>query len=184
MLALPGAAYLYQGEELGLPDSTDMDDSFRQDPAFHRTGGGELGRDGCRVPMPWVKDAPAFGFGSAADTWLPQPPIYGDYAVDQQEGVAGSTFELYRTLLAVRREHRLGAGSFSWLQDYAGLPAYEKVVGCVIAGRDGARVGVVANLGEAALTLPTGARVLLTSDDLTPDGLLPTDTTAWVLLAG
>ena len=184
MLALPGAAYLYQGEELGLPESTDMDDAFRQDPAFHRTGGGELGRDGCRVPMPWVKGAPAFGFGSMTDTWLPQPPIYGDYAVDQQKGVAGSTLELYRTLLAIRREHRLGAGSFSWLEEYAGHPPYEMVVGFVNVGGDDAPVGVVANLSEAAVALPAGARVLVASDHLTADGLLPTDTTAWVLLTG
>ncbi len=184
MLALPGAAYLYQGEELGLPDSTDMPDAFRQDPAFHRTGGGELGRDGCRVPMPWVKDAPAFGFGSTGGTWLPQPPIYGDYAVDQQEGVAGSTLELYRTLLAIRRQHRLGAGTFTWLEDYAGHPAYDEVVGFVTTGGDGARVGVVSNLGAEPVALPTGGRVLVASGDLTTEGRLPTDTTAWVLLTG
>ncbi|WP_295697483.1 glycoside hydrolase family 13 protein [Lapillicoccus sp.] len=184
MLALPGAAYLYQGEELGLPDSTDMPDAFRQDPAFHRTGGGELGRDGCRVPMPWAKDAPAFGFGSTGGTWLPQPPIYGDYAVDQQEGVAGSTLELYRTLLAIRRQHRLGAGTFTWLEDYAGHPAYDEVVGFVTTGGDGARVGVVSNLGAEPVALPTGGRVLVASGDLTTEGRLPTDTTAWVLLTG
>ena len=109
MLALPGA-YLYQGEELGLPDSTDMPHEFRQDPAFRRTNGEEVGRDGCRVPMPWAKDAPSFGFGPTESSWLLQPAVYGDHAVDQQEGVEGSTLELYRALLAARRERHLGTG--------------------------------------------------------------------------
>ena len=110
MLALPGGAYLYQGEELGLPDSTDMPGEFRQDPTFLRTKGKEIGRDGCRVPMPWEKDAPSFGFGPTDQTWLPQPAIYGDYAVDQQDGVDGSTLELYRALLRTRRDRALGTG--------------------------------------------------------------------------
>src|SRR4029453_9281174 len=74
ILALPRGASLYQGEELGLPESTDMPARFRQDPTFLRTNGKEIGRDGCRVPMPWVKDAPSFGFGPSDQTWLPQPP--------------------------------------------------------------------------------------------------------------
>ena len=113
MLALPGGAYIYQGEELGLPDSTDMPDEFRQDPTFARTGGEETGRDGCRVPIPWSADGPSLGFGPSASTWLPQPGVYAEYAVDRQEGVAGSTLELYRSLLAARRELSLGTGSLT-----------------------------------------------------------------------
>ena len=63
MLGLPGGAYLYQGEELGLPDSVDLPDELRQDPVYIFSQGREKGRDGCRIPMPWVKDAPSLGFG-------------------------------------------------------------------------------------------------------------------------
>src|SRR5690606_21036895 len=76
MLALPGSAYVYQGEELGLPEHTTLDDSLRQDPAWFRTGHTEAGRDGCRVPMPWESEAPGLGFGPTGATWLPQPESY------------------------------------------------------------------------------------------------------------
>jgi alpha-glucosidase len=176
MLALPGGAYLYQGEELGLPESTDMPDEFREDPTFARTGGTELGRDGCRVPIPWVGDAPSFGFGPSAATWLPQPQIYGDYAVDRQQGVAGSTLELYRTLLAQRRRLGLGRASLAIVHGYGA-----DVVALECVGPDGARVLVVANLGEAPVSLPGEAKVIVSSEPLA-DGLVPTDTTVWALL--
>ena len=53
MLALPGSAYLYQGEELGLPEATELPDEVRQDPTWEKSGHTSRGRDGCRVPMPW-----------------------------------------------------------------------------------------------------------------------------------
>ena len=56
-LGLPGCVYLYAGEELGLPEVLDLPDEARQDPIFARTGGAEIGRDGCRVPLPWTDDA-------------------------------------------------------------------------------------------------------------------------------
>lgn len=176
MLALPGGAYLYQGEELGLPDSTTMPDEVRQDPTFARTGGEELGRDGCRVPIPWVKDAPGFGFGPRAATWLPQPEVYGDYAVDQQRGVAGSTLELYRTLLAQRAQLGLGRASLALVTGYAA-----DVVALEAVGPDGAEVLVVANLGPEPVQLPEGAEVLVASGPLV-DGAVPTDTTVWARL--
>ena len=118
MLGLPGAAYLYQGEELGLPDATDLPDEVRQDPAFVRTGGEHTGRDGCRIPFPWSASGPSLGFGPTAATWLPQPAAYRELAVDRQEGVPGSTLELYRHLLGLRREHAVGTGSLEWLDAY------------------------------------------------------------------
>ncbi|WP_347355004.1 glycoside hydrolase family 13 protein [Intrasporangium sp.] len=174
MLALPGGAYLYQGEELGLPESTAMPDSSRQDPTYLRSGGAELGRDGCRVPMPWLRDAPGFGFGPSAHTWLPQPEVYGDYAVDQQLRVAGSTLELYRTLLRLRRELGLGRGSLALVEGYAA-----HVVALESTGPEGARVLVVANLGADPVRLPEGAAVLVASGPLGPGGAVPTDTTVW-----
>nr|WP_175499491.1 glycoside hydrolase family 13 protein [Cellulomonas marina] len=116
LLGLPGSAYLYQGEELGLPDHTALDPAVRQDPAFFRTGGEELGRDGCRVPLPWSVEAPAAGFSPTGLSWLPQPEGWGGYAAEAQRGVEGSTFEMYRAALRVRRELRLGEGGLRWAE--------------------------------------------------------------------
>ncbi len=178
MLALPGGAYLYQGEELGLPEATELPDEVRQDPSFHRTGGEDTGRDGCRVPVPWVKDAPSFGFGPSERTWLPQPASYGDYAVDQQDGVAGSTLELYRSLLASRRADRMGHGALS-----RHPLASDDVVAYVNGSADGARnTLVVVNLGEEPVALPSGAEVIIASGPLTDDGTVPLDTAVWARL--
>jgi alpha-glucosidase len=173
MLALPGGAYLYQGEELGLPESTDMPGEFRQDPTFLRSGGKEIGRDGCRVPIPWKKDAPSFGFGPSDQTWLPQPAIYGDYAVDQQDGVAGATLELYRDLLRIRRERDLGTGGLQFAEGFG-----DDVIALVNTGQ-GQDTLVVTNFGPDPVALPDGAGVVVASGPLTDDGLVPTDTTVW-----
>ncbi|MEO7447959.1 MAG: glycoside hydrolase family 13 protein [Humibacillus sp.] len=173
MLALPGSAYIYQGEELGLPDSTDMPDSFRQDPTFARTAGAETGRDGCRVPMPWVADAPSLGFGPGEASWLPQPAAYGDYAVDRQDGAPDSTLELYRTMLHQRRLLGLGSGSLTSVEGYA---ADVLALSNGSASRD--RILVVTNFGAAAIELPESAEVILSSAAL-EDGRVPQDTTVW-----
>ena len=114
MLGLPGASYLYQGEELGLPEHTTIEPKHRQDPTFERTGGVRVGRDGCRVPLPWEGGPPSNGFSSAAG-WLPQPSSYAELSRKTQEGRAGSTLELYRTALKLRKELALGEGSFDWI---------------------------------------------------------------------
>ncbi|MBM6399080.1 glycoside hydrolase family 13 protein [Phycicoccus sonneratiae] len=173
MLALPGGAYLYQGEELGLPEHTTMPDDVRQDPTYLRTDGEIAGRDGCRVPVPWVKDAPSLGFGPGDSPWLPQPEAYADLAVDQQEGVEGSTLELYRTLLSLRRSLRLGARALAW--DALAGP---QVVAFRATADDGDELLVVTNTGGEPVTLPAG-EVLVSSAPL-DGGLLPGDTTAWV----
>jgi len=176
MLALPGSSYLYQGEELGLPDSTDMPDDARQDPTWPRGGHTERGRDGCRVPMPWEGDRPSYGFGPSGQTWLPQPTSYETLAVDRQVGVEGSTLELYRALLATRRARGLGAGSMSWLQGY---PA--DVLALIVAPATGARVLVITNFGSSPVTVPPGTTMLLSSGLLTPLGMVPADTTVWLI---
>ncbi len=173
MLALPGGAYLYQGEELGLPEHTTLPDEQRQDPTFARSGGAELGRDGCRVPMPWTTGAPALGFNDTGATWLPQPEVYGELAVDAQSGVAGSTLELYRALLALRRERSLGLAA---LAEVEGLG--EDVLAYLATAPDGTRTLVVANLSPQPVPLPEGARVLLASDELT-DETVPVDVCVW-----
>jgi alpha-glucosidase len=177
MLALPGGAYVYQGEELGLPEHTTMPDDVRQDPTFHRTGGTITGRDGCRVPMAWAKQSPSFGFGPGSSPWLPQPDVYGDLAVDQQQGVEGSTLELYRDLLSYRRKHRFGHGSLSWDPLTSGT-----VIALRNSSGDGERtLLVVTNIGGDPVRLPEGD-VLISSGPLADDGALPADTTAWVRL--
>lgn len=168
MLSLPGSAYLYQGEELGLPEVVDLPDSVRQDPTWHRTGVERYGRDGCRVPIPWEATAPAYGFNDTGESWLPQPADWAEKARDSQVGVPGSTLELYRSALVLRREHKLGVGAaVQWLDGYG--PD-------VIAFRNG-DVLVISNLG-AAIELPDGD-LLLSSEPLS-EGILPPDTTAWV----
>ncbi len=100
MLSLPGSAYLYQGEELGLPEVIELDDEARQDPTWFRTGGERYGRDGCRVPIPWTSEGPAYGFSPTGASWLPQPAEWSALARDAQLGDDASTLSLYRTLLA------------------------------------------------------------------------------------
>lgn len=114
MLGLPGSAYLYQGEELGLPEVLDIPDDRRQDPTFFRTRGTdtpELGRDGCRVPVPWSADEVRNPAADKAAPWLPQPEIFADLAVDRQTGDAASTLELYRSLLHLRKELGIADGT-------------------------------------------------------------------------
>ncbi|WP_332664750.1 glycoside hydrolase family 13 protein [Aeromicrobium sp.] len=174
MLALPGSAYLFQGEELGLPEATRLPDEVRQDPTFARTNGESTGRDGCRVPVPWEGGVPSYGFGPGDQSWLPQPPEFGVLAADRQRHVAGSTLELYRTLLAVRRELRLGRGSLTWLEDHP-----EDVLAFTVTSTKGS-VTVLANLGALPLPLPDGASVLASSQPLEPGAPLGTDEAVWL----
>ena len=174
MLALPGSAYLYQGEELGLPDHTALPDDVRQDPTWERSGHRERGRDGCRVPLPWEAGLPAYGFGPSEQTWLPQPEIYGALAVDRQVGVDGSSLEFYRQLLAARRELDLGVGELNWLDGFGA-----DVVAFSTLDADGAGVAVITNLGADPVSLPEGADVLLSSARLI-EGHVPMDTTVWL----
>ena len=174
MLALPGSAYLYQGEELGLPEHTTLPDDVRQDPAFFRHDGTVAGRDGCRVPLPWTADADGFGFGPGGRTWLPQPASFAAYAADVQEQDPASTLALYRSALRLRRELGLGTGSLRFHED-----AGDDVLSFEVEGADG-RVRVLANLGAAPVALPSDARVLLRTGELDGEGRVPTDVTVWL----
>jgi alpha-glucosidase len=167
MLALPGSAYLYQGEELGLPEVSDLPDAARQDPTFIRTAGELYGRDGCRVPIPWEAGAPATGFSSTGASWLPQPEVWGSYARDAQRGVPGSTLEFYVAALAARREHGLAEGDIEWLDAEAD----------VLAFRNGG-LTIVANTGLTPVPLPDGEIVVASGP--AGDGVLPGDTTVWL----
>ena len=168
-LALPGSTYLYQGEELGLPEHTSLDDELRQDPTYRRTQGEELGRDGCRIPLPWAADAPALGFSPTGASWLPQPPEFAELALDRQCGVAGSTYELYRSALRLRREHALGSGDLAWLSGYP-----EDVLAFTV--RD---LVVVANFGTGPVAAPDGVRPLLVSTETPDEPEVPAESTVW-----
>ena len=167
MLALPGSAYLYQGEELGLPEHTTLPDEARQDPTWARSGHTERGRDGCRVPIPWEADAPSYGFGPTDASWLPQPSTWAEYALDRQRGVPGSTYELYRTALRLRREHALARGPLRFLSS-----------GDEVLTFTNGDLTVLTNFGAEPAPLPAGAQVLVSSAPL--DGpAVPTDVTVW-----
>lgn len=168
MLALPGSAYLYQGEELGLDEVHDLPDEFRQDPTWFRTGGDRYGRDGCRVPIPWRSDAPALGFSPTGKSWLPQPRRWKPLAREKQRSNPQSTLNLYRGLLRLRRDHQLGAGELQWLSGYPQDVLAFRNLGVV----------VIVNLSSVPVAFDSEAAVLAASGPL-HDGLIPTDTTAW-----
>ncbi|MFI6933744.1 glycoside hydrolase family 13 protein [Streptomyces sp. NPDC050287] len=169
MLALPGSSYVYQGEELGLPEVADLPVEVLQDPIWEQTGRVRKGRDGCRVPLPWTTTGPSYGFG-AAGAWLPQPESFARYAVEAQDGAEGSTLEFYRTALRLRRKLQEGE-SLTWADD--------SPPGVVdFARHDGWRC--VTNMSGAAVPLPPGD-VLLSSAPLADGGaLLGPDTTVWL----
>jgi len=167
MLALPGSAYLYQGEELGLPEVHDLPTGVLDDPVWTRSGGAEKGRDGCRVPLPWTVTGESFGFGDNG-TWLPQPAGWGAHSVEAQDGRPGSTLELYRAALRLRRSRLTGDAELEW-----GARGAD-----VVAFRRGSGVTCVVNFGPRPHRLPA-AEVLLASGPL--DGAaLPQDTAVWL----
>jgi alpha-glucosidase len=175
MLGLPGGAYLYQGEELGLPEHTTLDGKYRQDPTYFRTKGERVGRDGCRVPLPWEAHAnESNGFSSTGAAWLPQPESYKRYARDLQRGVAGSTLELYKSLLRERRAYNLGGGNFRWAPELTD----EQSLAYINNG-----VAVIANFGPEPVALPAGEVLVTTQVDLTAEHQLEYDQVVWIKLS-
>ncbi|WP_406074883.1 glycoside hydrolase family 13 protein [Micromonospora sp. NBC_01638] len=178
MLALPGSAYLYQGEELGLPEVLDLPDELRQDPAFLRTG---ESRDGCRVPIPWSGELPPYGFGPPGSelSWLPAPADWRSLSVTAQTGVPGSTLELYRAALRIRHEHpalATDADGITWLETGPGVLAFSRTAGETA-------LTCVVNLSGAPVPIDGYGQPLVASDALTGPGsghLLPADAAVWL----
>ena len=174
MLAYPGSAYIYQGEELGLPEVEDIPGERRQDPSFHRTVGADIGRDGCRVPIPWRGSESPFGFSpskASAEPWLPQPAQFARWTVDSESADPDSMLSLCRSALATRRTHpALGDGTLRWLELGDGVLAFERDPGFVC----------IANISGSPVELPDGAVVILTSGPLGEAGRVPADTTVWL----
>lgn len=175
MLALPGGAYVYQGEELGLPQVEDLPEDVLQDPTWERSGRTDRGRDGCRVPIPWSGQSAPFGFsppGAARAPWLPQPSSWKDHSVEVQTGDGTSMLELYRSALHLRREHpALGDGTLTWLDAPEGVLAFTREPGfaCVV------------NLSSQPYDLPEHTGVLLAGGPVT-DGSLEPDQAVWLAL--
>ncbi len=176
MLALPGGAYVYQGEELGLAEVEDLPEDALQDPGWEQSGRTERGRDGCRVPIPWSGEATPFGFSpedASAPPWLPQPPAWRELTVEAQTGDESSMLELYRRALGLRHaQPALGDGALRWLDvpegalAFARDPGFECLVNLVVTGEP--------------VPLPAGAVVLLASAPLTDDGRVSGDTAVWL----
>jgi alpha-glucosidase len=167
LLGLPGSAYVYQGEELGLPEVADIPAEERQDPSFFRNPGVDIGRDGCRVPLPWTRAGDSFGFGPAG-AHLPQPTWFGDFSVEAEDGDPSSTLSLYRVALGLRRE----------LQAEERLSWHEAPVDVLHFSRPGGW-HVVSNFGTVPAPLPEG-EVLVASGPLGEAGHLPGETTVWL----
>jgi alpha-glucosidase len=170
--ALPGSLYLYQGDELGLPEA-ELPRAVLEDPMHFRSGGVDPGRDGCRVPLPWRGTEPPFGFSpheASAAPWLPQPADWSALTVQAQEADPASMLWLYRQALRLRRrEPALGDGPMAWLDSDPR----------VLAFRRGETFVSVTNLGTEPTALPDHDSILLASTPLV-GGQLPPDSTAWL----
>jgi alpha-glucosidase len=172
-MALPGAVYIYQGEELGLWEVEDIPDEKRQDPIWHRTHGTDPGRDGARVPLPWSGTEPPFGFSpphASAPPWLPQPKEWRELTVEAEDRDPASMLELYQAGLRIRREQLTGSQELSWLPSPDGVLAFQRgTTACFV------------NLSGDAVALPDHAATLLSSQPLTGHALDP-DTAVWLRL--
>jgi alpha-glucosidase len=171
VLALPGSAYLYQGEELGLPEVEDIPAHRRRDPIFEQSGRTITGRDGCRVPLPWSDSSPPYGFLAPAGTtepWLPQPDSWGPLAATAQTQDPSSTLNLYRQCLRLRRQHLLDT-PFSWLDSPPGTLGFR---------RGGVECWL--NTGDKPTRLPAG-HVIIRSTSEREDDVLPPNSAAWVV---
>ena len=171
--ALPGALYIYQGDELGLPEVEDLPEELLEDPMHFRSGGVDPGRDGCRVPLPWSGVRPPFGFSPAeagSEPWLPQPADWARLTVQAQQADPSSMLWLYKQALRIRKTlNRASATAFSWRESAPDVLAFDR----------GAHFVSVTNLSPHSIELPDGAGILLASSPL-ENGKLPSDSTAWL----
>jgi alpha-glucosidase len=177
MLALPGGAYIYQGEELALPEVRDIPENRLEDPRWFLSNKTDKGRDGCRVPLPWDEiENGAFGFSKNQElgrenAWLPQPIWWGNYAAKKQDGDANSSLNLYRRALEIRKtEIGLGDGEMEWLE----------LGNHILAFRRPGNFACIVNFGNA-FKIPNG-EVLVASTHI-EQGVLPEDGAIWMRLA-
>ncbi len=189
MLALPGSAYLYQGEELGLEEVTDLPPELLQDPQRFRSADGGSGRDGCRVPLPWSGSAPPFNFTplGIVDGWLPAPARWASLTVEAQWPDPDSILGLYRAALRLRREHpALGDGALEWADSPDGTLVFSREPGFVCTvntGSEAVRLPVpgTALLASGPIHIPAPSQAAATAVDARDSGMaiLPPDTAVW-----
>ncbi len=169
-MALPGSMYVYQGEELGLPEVEDIPNDRRQDPMWLRSGGVDPGRDGCRIPIPWSGDHPPYGFSAdGAHTWLDQPDGWAALTVAAESEDPASMLSLYRAGLRLRKTAPWGAGEFTWIPSGDDVVAFAR-----------GRFACLVNFGSEPVALPPDAEILIASNDL-EGGAVSHDTTVWLL---
>lgn len=166
-LALPGSVYLYQGEELGLPEVHDLPADVLQDPVWKRSGHRSKGRDGCRVPIPWSRNEQFFGF-SDVPPWLPPPDHWGDYSVEAQEEDPRSMLNLYRAAIRIRADHLAGNEQMEWIDVGPDVIAFSRSGG----------IKCIVNFGDAPVPMPVG-EVLIASFPRTASEI-PSDGAVWV----
>jgi alpha-glucosidase len=168
--ALPGSLYIYQGDELGLPE-VEVPREAIVDPMHFRSGGVDPGRDGCRVPLPWAQDGESFGFsGDDLPAWLPQPSGWGRYSVARQLNAADSMLTLYRSILDLRRhEPALAGDSFAWGD--RGYSALSFLRGAPDIGR----LECVVNFGPDPIPIPPDHQLLLSSQPIRNNQVEPDD---------
>jgi len=166
-LSLPGSTYIYQGEELGLPEVWDLPTDVLDDPTWERSGHTEKGRDGCRVPLPWTTDGPSFGFGEGA-AWLPQPAVFGELSAQAQADDPDSMLALYQATIAARKQNFTDGDTLTMIDLGPGVLAYQR-----------SEILVMVNMSTDAVTLPDGD-VVLTSATEPLARSLPPDTAVWL----
>ncbi len=165
-MALPGSVYVYQGDELGLPEAWQLPTEVLQDPMWHDSGHDVKGRDGCRVPIPWEDRGPSLGFGDSAG-WLPQPEEFAALAVSVQESDPSSTLHMYRQALAIRRARLLPDLEAAWID----LGEH------VVAFRRNDAMQCTVNMGDRPIPLPAGDLLIASSPLI--DDQLPPDVAVW-----
>lgn len=183
--ALPGSLYIYQGDELGLPEVEDLPREAILDPMHFRSGGLDPGRDGCRVPLPWSGTGAPYGFsatGSPSPTWLPQPTDWAAFTVDSQTGNPQSMLSLYRAAIRLRRsDPAFRDQELRWLDPGRLVPGYTADPGCLLAFARG-DVACIVSFHHDPIPLPGSAEVLLASEPLSHGHLNP-HAAAWLRLS-
>jgi alpha-glucosidase len=168
MLALPGAVFVYNGEELGLP-SVELPDEVLVDPVWERSGHTERGRDGCRVPIPWAGSAPPFGFSTNPRTWLPIPAEWRELTVERQLTDPASTLNFFHELISLRRSaFRFEGNDVEWVRTGESLLAF----------RSG---GVLCVLNTGARPVPLGPGRVIASSTPPAGGRLAPDSAVWLV---
>lgn len=155
LVSMRGSIFIYQGEELGLPQASVPFERL-QDPEAIANWPQTLGRDGARTPMPWRADARHAGF-STSEPWLPVDPAHAALAVDVQDDAPDSTLQHARYILRLRDR-------YASLRTGAMRVTEAGETGLLIFERGGERDAMlcVFNLSDKNLdwSLPTGWRVV------------------------